>query len=175
MVNGYAVTICISKLNYEIRRLQWHCHNLNAGQEITVFENDLLFEEEHTRIARYQSLIDEINNQAKIISDKHMLKRVNTADALYALDLKLDLPDARYINEDDYERLQKKAFKLEVILKKIEEHEKELERRKIVQSEPEYKRIAAVLNQKRAEINQLESLIFSLESQLGESFSQLRF
>ena len=150
---------CISKLNYEIRRLQWHCHNLIAGQEITVFENDLLFEEEHTRIARYQSLIDEINNQAKIISDKHMLKRVNTADALYALDLKLDLPDARYINEDDYERLQKKAFKLEVILKKIEEHEKE----------PEYKRIAAVLNQKRAEINQLESLIFRLESQLGET------
>ena len=95
MVNGYAVTICISKLNYEIRRLQWHCHNLNAGQEITVFENDLLFEEEHTRIARYQSLIDEINNQAKIISDKHMLNRVNAADALYALDLKLDLPDAR--------------------------------------------------------------------------------
>ena len=160
---------CISKLNYETRRLQWHCQNLNAGQGITVFENDLLFEEEHTRIARYQSLINEINNQAKIISDKHMLKRVNTADALYALDLKLDLPVARYINEDDYERLQKKAFKLEVILKKIEEHEKELERRKIVQSEPEYKRIAAVLNEKRAEINQLESLIFSLESQLGET------
>ena len=170
-LNGQWVSCndCISKLNYEIRRLQWHCHNLNAGQEITVFENDLLFEEEHTRIARYKSLINEINNQAKIISDKHMLKRVNTADALYALDLKLDLPDARYINEDDYERLQKKAFKLEVILKKIEEHEKELERRKIVQSEPEYKRIAAVLNEKRAEINQLESLIFSLESQLGET------
>ena len=47
---------------------------------------DLLFEEEHTRIARYQSLIDEMNYQAKVISDKHMLKRVNTVDALYALD-----------------------------------------------------------------------------------------
>ena len=159
----------MSKLNADIRRLQWYCDDLNAGKEIIVFENDLFFEETHTRLARYQSLIDQINNQAKIISDKHMLKRVNTADALYALDLKLDLPDARYINEDDYEKLQKKAFKLEVILKKIEKHEKELERRKIVQSEPEYKRIAALLNEKRAEVNQLESLILNLDSQLRES------
>ena len=58
---------CISKLNFEIQRLQWYCDDLIAGKEIIVFESDLLFEEEHTRIERYQSLIDIIKNHAEII------------------------------------------------------------------------------------------------------------
>ena len=161
-------TDCMSKLTSEIRRLQRYCDDLSDGKQITAFEIDLSFEDEDARFYRYESLIKQIHNQANRIVDHHMHFQANTADASYATNLKLDLPFVAEMSENDYARLQKALIKLKGITKKFENHEKDMEKLKKVKSEPEYKRIETLFNEKRAEVHRLESQLRETNHALTE-------
>ena len=161
-------TVCMSKLTSDIRRLQRYCDDLNAGKQITAFEIDLSFEDEDARLNRYRSLIKQIDIQANRIMDHHMHFQANSADALYATNLKLNLPFVAEMSENDYERLQKAVIKLKEITKKFENHEKDMEKLKSVRSEPEFKRIEALFHEKRAEVHRLESQLRETNHELAE-------
>ena len=94
--------------------------------------------------------------------------QANSADALYATNLKLNLPFVAEMSENDYERLQKAVIKLKEITKKFENHEKDMEKLKSVRSEPEFKRIEALFHEKRAEVHRLESQLRETNHELAE-------